>query len=137
MEENLKQAMNRVDPPDGFVARVMARVEAQSPAASKSFGRPASPWLAWWKYLMAHPVPAAAMVLMILVVLGVGVGHWRRPVLSPLSEHERMEGEKARAQMVLALKITGTQLSRMQQLLSHPSDGRVADHQKNQTGSTH
>jgi hypothetical protein len=86
---------------------------------------------------MPHPVPAAAMVLMILVALGVGVEHWRRPTLPPLSEHERMVGEKARAQMVLALKITGAQLSRMQQLLSHPSNGRVADNQINQTGSGH
>ena len=137
IEENLKQAMNRVDPPDGFVARVMARVEAQSPAVSKSFSWPGSPWLAWWRHLMPHPVPAAAMVLMILVALGVGVAHWRRPELSPLPEHEQMEGEKVRAQMVLALKITGTQLSRMQELLSHPPNGRVPGNQSDQSGSSH
>jgi hypothetical protein len=130
IEENLKQAMNRVDPPAGFVARVMARVAAPSPVVAKSFSRPASPWMAWWKSLTAHPVPAGAMVFIILVALGVGMAHWRRPALSPVSEHERMEGAKARAQMVLALKITGAQLLRMQELLSHPPAGRVPGDQK-------
>jgi hypothetical protein len=124
IEENLKQALNRVDPPDGFVARVMARVETQSPVVSKSFNRPDSPWLAWWKYLTAHPVPAGAMIFILLVALGVG--YLRRPALAPRSEHERMEGERARAQMVLALKITGSKLLQMQELLSHPPNGRVS-----------
>jgi len=123
IEDNLKQAMNRIDPPAGFVARVMARVEVQSPVVSKSFRRPDSPWLAWWKYLTAHPVPAGAMVFIILVALGVA--HLRQQSLAPLSDHERMEGEKARAQMVLALKITGSKLLQMQDLLSHPPNGRI------------
>jgi hypothetical protein len=62
------------------------------------------------------------MVIMILVALGVslGLGHARRQALPSISVQQRMEGEKARGQMMLALKITGQQLSRMHELLSHP-----------------
>lgn len=60
------------------------------------------------------------MTLAILVALGVGWGHWRQQALSPMSAQERMEGEKARDQLMLALKITGTELSRMHELLSQP-----------------
>jgi hypothetical protein len=137
IEEHLKQAMNRVDPPVGFVARVMARVAAQAPAVARPSRRPRSPWLAWWQYLTAHPAPAGAMVLVMLVALAVGVGQGRRPALSPRSERERMEGEKAKAQMLLALKITGAQLSRMQELLSNPANGRVPGDPRDQPGAGH
>ena len=125
-EEKLKQAMSRVDPPEGFAARVMARVEAQPPLASKPSANVHSPWWEWWRRLTAHPVPAGAMVLMVVVGLGVGLGHrWRQPSVS-VSEQQRLAGEQAKAQLLLALEITGTRLSRMNALLSPQAPGILA-----------
>lgn len=131
IEEKLKKALNRAEPPDGLVARVMARVEAQ-PTVSKSFQKPGFPWLAWWKYLTAHPVPAVAMVVAIVVALGVslGHGHVRRQALPSVSTQERIAGEEARDQMLLALKITGEKLSRMHELLSQSSPNGASRQQR-------
>lgn len=120
IENKLNQAMKRVEPPDGFAARVMARVETQTPAMSKPLTKPHSSWFTWWRYLIAHPVPAAAIVFTLLLVLAGVLAQGRRQALSATAEQERIEGQKARAQLLLALEITGAQLSRMHALLSQP-----------------
>ncbi len=121
IEEKLKQAMKRVDPPEGFVARVLARVEAQGRVAKAS--QPSSGWFDWLWNLASHPVPATAMVLILLLVLGIGLGHLWRPEAPSISEQERVAGQKASAQLMFALQITGAQLSRMHALLSQPQPG--------------
>ncbi len=151
IEEKLKRAMKRVDPPEGFMARVMARLEAQPPAAKS---RRWSPWLEWlwasWRRakvfghqensrspfayrrgnetlwtifrgaITAHPVPAGAMVVILLGALGTGLGHWRRQAPLSISEQEWIAGRKASAQLMFALEITGARLSQMHALLAQP-----------------
>ncbi len=117
-EEKLKRAMSRVDAPDGFAERVMVRVAAQSRASQRPSGKPHLLWLeSLWNWI-ARPVPAAAMAAVILVALGLGVGYWPRQAASTISERERIEGQKASAQLMLALEITGAHLSRMHALLA-------------------
>jgi UDP-N-acetylmuramyl pentapeptide synthase len=80
LDDELKNALRREEPPPGFAGRVMARVETKRPS------RP------WW---------AAAIAAAVLLAAGVEFEHQRRV---------RAEGEQARERVMLALQITGSKL---------------------------
>lgn len=87
-EVELQKALRREEPSPGFADRVLARVQAAPPSRTGR-SRPGR-WL------------AAAAVLVALLTSG-GVLRWR---------HERrLEGERARAQVELALEITSEKLN--------------------------
>lgn len=91
-EEELKKALVRREPPDGFTARVLARVNEQNRAklaVSGSFLQR----LRSWRLI---PVLAAA-----LVITG-GIAY---------QQHEReTRGEAAKKQLILAMRIAGSKL---------------------------
>ena len=92
-ENDLKQAMRRVPAPEGFAGRVLARV-----GVAAGFSRPAKTA----RYPRWRAVAAT-------LLLGMILGSW--------GVHETMErrrGEYARQQVLLALRITGTQVARAQ-----------------------
>lgn len=80
LDDELKYALRREEPPPGFADRVLARAEARQPARR------------WW------PVAIAATVLL---AAGLEFEHERRL---------RAEGEQAKQQVMLALEITGSKL---------------------------
>jgi hypothetical protein len=80
LDDELKIAMRREDPPPGFAERVLARAERRRTA------RP------WW---------GAAIAAMVLLAAGAEFEHQRRV---------RAEGEQAKQQVMLALRITGSKL---------------------------
>lgn len=82
-ERELREQLTAREAPAGFAARVMARVERKKKPA----------WAPAWRW-------AAAMALVAAAAAG-SVEHARE---------QRMEGERARAQVMLALRITGTTL---------------------------
>jgi predicted integral membrane protein DUF2275 len=96
-DKALRQALGRQEPPDGFTQRVMARV------AQDSAPRPVrDSWLSLftqpimrWAALAALAAVAAAMIL------GVHVYNVRR---------ERAQGEAAKQQLMLALRVAGSKL---------------------------
>jgi hypothetical protein len=88
LDDELKSAMRREEPPPGFADRVLARVEAKRPV------RP------WW---------AAAIAATVLLAAGVEFEHQRRL---------RAEGEQAKEQVMLALQITGSKLQIIKEKLN-------------------
>ena len=89
LEETLKQALRREEPPDGFAKRVLARLE--SPARPGLWAWLRSPGLRW--------ALAATLPLVLLVAFQYNAERRRRA-----------EGERAKAQMLTALRITADKL---------------------------
>lgn len=100
-EQELKKALERRKPSADFTERLFGRL-AEEPAA-------AAPW---WQNVLRWPssmAPALAMVCT-LVVLTTGSLVYR--------QHERaVQGERAKQQLLLALRITGQKLQATQRQL--------------------
>src|SRR5262249_5815811 len=94
LENDLRQAMRRVPAPEGFAERVLARVEDRR---SRLSGQAGSPVLHGWR--------AAAATFLLAAILGGWGAH---------ETMRRREGERARQQVLLALRIAGTQVARAQ-----------------------
>jgi hypothetical protein len=90
-DENLREALRRRQPPSGFAEGVFARVrELEAPP------KPSFPWR--W---IAAAVSAA-------LFLTVGLSVYR--------EHlRRIEGERAKEQVMFALRLTGSELRSVQE----------------------
>lgn len=92
-ERELRERLQPRAAPQGFADRVMARVP----------GRPAR----WnWPRFSA---PAWRWAIAAVLVVGVVIGGLER------ERQQRMEGERARDQVLLALRITGSTLREVQQ----------------------
>ena len=92
LETELKDALRRVPAPEGFAERVLAHVKEPRRETHSS----------WWR--------AIAATFLLAAVLGGWGAH-------ELIERRR-EGERAREQVLLALRITGTQVARAQREVS-------------------
>jgi uncharacterized membrane protein YdfJ with MMPL/SSD domain len=93
LEEQLKQALARQDPPEDFHARVLARVEEQRVRSSRGMWR----WWARW----AHSWPLAP-ALAALLVLSAGAIY---------QEHQRVaRGEAAKEKLLVAMRVAGAKL---------------------------
>ena len=86
LDNDLRQAMRRVPAPEGFAERVLARVNEPR----------REPRPVWWR--------AVAATLLLGAILGGWGAH----------EMRRREGERAREQVLLALRIAGTHVARAQ-----------------------
>lgn len=95
MEDHLREALRREEPPEGFAGRVMARIEAaRQPERTER-----REW--WWTAFRGPRLRwAAALASLALVAGGI---EYRR-------DQRRIEGEHAKEQVMLALRITGSKL---------------------------
>ncbi|HEX4038093.1 MAG TPA: hypothetical protein VHX37_08545 [Acidobacteriaceae bacterium] len=107
-EAELKEQLQLREAPAGFADRVMARIPAR-----REGRHPWAPVVRW----------ATAAVLVGAVVAG-GVEHDRR---------QRIEGERARAEVLLALHITGTTLNAVERRIQ--ADGASERSQQNAEGT--
>jgi hypothetical protein len=92
LDDALREALRREEPPEGFAGRVMARIEARKERGGAWGGLMAAfrgPRLRW-----AGAFAAAA--------LAIGTTAYQ--------ERQRAEGERAKTQVMLALRITGAKL---------------------------
>jgi hypothetical protein len=88
LENDLRHALRREPPPAGFASRVLQRIEhEQAPKRTR-----------WWRAVAAS------------VTLTALLGGWAAHTI-----HERREGERAREQVLLALKIAGEKVRYAQQ----------------------
>ena len=87
LEDELRHSLRRREPPAGFAERVLARARARE----REKRRPA---LFHWRWLAA----AAAVV-----VLAAGLHFFEE-------RRRRLEGERAKEQVMLALQVTGAKL---------------------------
>ncbi len=98
VERELRENLALRTPPPGFTSKVLARVdESRRPAPSRM---PAWRWVA-----------AAAVLTATAALAG---GHWEQ------HREQQIAGRRARAQVMLALRITGATLHQIQQKVQHP-----------------
>ena len=89
LENDLRNALRRESPPAGFASRVLQRIEHEQHAPRRT---------RWWR--------AVAASVTLTAILGGWAAH---------NIHERREGERAREQVLLALKIAGEKVRYAQQ----------------------
>jgi hypothetical protein len=93
LDEALRKALRREDPGPAFTAQVLARA-----AAERAKRR-------WWAALAAGPMRwAAAGALATLLVVGGTIEHYRE-------QRVREQGQAAKQQLMLALRIAGGKLN--------------------------
>ncbi len=93
LEDELRNALRRENPPEDFAAKVLARAAEQAWAR-----RP------WWPAGFELPrLRWAAAAVLCLILAVAGLEYWN-------ARTERTRGEKAKAQLMLALRITGSKL---------------------------
>lgn len=104
-DDALRQALRREEPPEGFAARVMRRVSAEAPPA------PVQPGLAD-RLRNAFRLPRLRWATAFAAVaLAVGAVQYRDAL------ERRAQGERARDQVMMALRITGDKLRMTQAMV--------------------
>jgi uncharacterized protein HemX len=130
-EDDLREALKRKDPGEGFTQRVMARVNQSKaentaqPAIKKVNGA----FLPWW---MHRPVWAVAVVAMLLLACGVGgyqYSEYRHAEENRIARQKQQqlqhEAERARDQAIMALEIARAKMNHVlqhAQLQAEPND---------------
>ena len=102
LEDDLKIALQRTEPSEDFVDRVLARVNQPPPPEPK-----------WWERLSVLLRPPRVQWMAASVVLSVMI-----PVaLVQYHKEQRMraEGEKAKEQLMFAVRVAGSKLHHVQQ----------------------
>jgi hypothetical protein len=101
LENDLKSALARREPPAGFAERVMARVPPTRKGPATRYT-----WMA-----------AAAAAL--IAILGGGAYEYQR------TQKLRVEGERAKAELVFALEIASQKLQHTKAKVRKISEGRI------------
>jgi len=130
-EDDLREALKRKDPGEGFTQRVMARVNqakaegTAQPATKKVNGK----FLSWW---MHRPAWAIAVVAMLLLAFGIGgyqYSEYRHAeenrIARAKQQQLQQEAERARDQAIMALEIARAKLNHVlqhAQLQAEPND---------------
>lgn len=102
LEDDLRAALRRTEPPPEFTGRVLAKLNAQAPAE-----------LPWWDMFGVLLRPPRLQWVALSVILSVmipfaGVQYQRERQL-------RAQGERAKEQLVFAFHVAGNKLHRVQQ----------------------
>jgi len=122
LEDELRQALRRREPPPGFTGRVLARVRREADARALENGggraqvarRPLWTGWSWFGARVRFGFAAVAAALLLAVALSV----WQRH----RAEQERRQGEAARAQVMEALRITRAQLNHVRAKVEAATD---------------
>lgn len=95
-DKELKSALRRREPPEGFAERVLARVATERVQST--------PQKEFWLAFFTQPLVRWASVAALGGALIAGGIHYRNV------QRERAEGEAAKQQLMLALRIAGSKL---------------------------
>jgi hypothetical protein len=136
LEDELRNALKRREPPPGFSGRVMARVEQLAEDRVRTAAKPAprrAPWVpsSWFGRQVSVSFGAvAALAAVVLLTIGVAVWQQHRIV------QERREGEAARAQLIEALRLTSSKLNHVRTKVRSVTDDGALDHAPNRHRSS-
>jgi len=97
LEDALLNALRREDAPEGFVLKVLARAEQQNSAANDA---QRTSWLS----IFSQPLLRWSAVAAVTICLVIGGIYYRN------LQRQRAEGEAAKQQLMLALRIAGSKL---------------------------
>jgi len=121
-EDELKNALQLQEAPDGFADRVLARTAGQAPRPLRSTWRDSL-----WN-VFAQPLLRWAAVAAVSVALVAGGIHYRNV------QRERAQGEAAKEQLLLALRIAGSKLqlakAKVDQINSDPTNFSQTENQQ-------
>ncbi len=101
LEDELRNAMRREEPPEGFAGRVLARVHEKKQSA-------------WTGIFSSRSLRWALAGAMCLALMVAGVEYKR-------AQDERARGEAAKQQLMLALRITADKLQLAQEKVQQHS----------------
>lgn len=112
----LRASLQRVDPPDGFADRLIARL----PDSSKAGQLPVrgSRWLSTWLTL---PRLAWSPAMAAVLAAFVGAGTWEYQQW----RDRRIQAERAREELVQALEITSEKVQNAKARLFRPGRGGI------------
>ncbi|HXP41421.1 MAG TPA: hypothetical protein VN833_14245 [Candidatus Acidoferrales bacterium] len=118
VEDELKNALRRREPPQGFTHRVLAR------AAEIGSRQADHAWRELWLKIFDQPLAPAnllrwATVTVLAAGLVVGGVHYRSV------QRERTQGEAAKQRLLLALRIAGRKLQLAKTRVDQINSGRV------------
>jgi hypothetical protein len=97
LEDALRNALRREDAPEGFVLKVLARAEQPNSAANDA---QRTSWLS----IFSQPLLRWSAVAAVTICLVIGGIYYRS------LQRQRAEGEAAKQQLMLALRIAGSKL---------------------------
>lgn len=132
-EDDLREALKRKDPGEGFTQRVMARVnQAQSekkPVQTKTEKKPNGAFLSWWIHRPGWTIAVVAILLLAFGIGGYQYSEYRHAeemrVARARQQQLQQEAERARDQAILALEIARAKLNHVlqhAQLQAEPND---------------
>lgn len=130
-EDDLRDALKRKDPGEGFTQRVMARVNQSKsegttqPAPKRVNGK----FLAWWTLRPAWIVAVVAVLLLACGIGGYQYSEYRHAeeirIARAKQQQLQQEAERARDQAIMALEIARAKLNHVlqhAQLQAEPAD---------------
>ncbi len=106
LEQKLKRALAREDPPAGLAGRVQARMAAREAAPAAPVSAPRR--LDW---LFGHGGRMALTGGLAVVIAIAGLAGYRL-------RQERIQGERAHAELMTALQVTAHQLTKVRHVLT-------------------
>jgi hypothetical protein len=129
-EDDLREALRRKDPGEGFTQRVMARVEQ---AKAEGNTRPAKKvngkFLSWWTLRPAWTMAVVAALLLACGIGGYQYSEYRHAeemrIARAKQQQLQQEAERARDQAIMALEIARAKLNHVlqhAQLQAEPAD---------------
>jgi hypothetical protein len=118
-EDDLREALKRKDPGEGFSQRVMARVEqAKAEGTAQPAKKANGSLLSWWRLRPAMTFAVVALLLLGFAWAGFEYSEYRHEQIAKkqqqqLEEARRQqeEAEHARDQAILALRIARSKLN--------------------------
>jgi hypothetical protein len=118
-EDDLREALKRKDPGEGFTQRVMARVEqAKAEGNTRLAKKSNGSFLAWLRVRPAWSFAAVALLLLGFAWGGYQYSEYRHEQLAKQEQQrleelkrQQVEAERARDQAILALKIARSKLN--------------------------
>jgi|SRR5712671_6449802 len=131
-EDDLREALKRKDPGEGFTQRVMAQVNQAQSESKPVLAKPKKSNGAFLGWLMHRPAWAIVVVAILLLAFGIGgyqYSEYRHAeemrIARERQQQLQQEAERARDQAIMALEIARAKMNhvlRHAQMQADPND---------------
>lgn len=134
-ENDLREALKRKDPGEGFTQRTMLRVNQARVNQAKAESRPLlakkshGAFLAWWQHRPAWAMAVVAVLLLAFGIAGYQYSEYRHAeemrIARAKQQRLQEEAERARDQAIMALEIARAKMNHVlqhAQMQAEPTD---------------
>ncbi len=119
LDDELKRALRRAEAPPGFADHVLARVVRENRTRQAA--------ISGWRQFFTRPILRLATAAALSTALVAGGAYYRH---AQMEKAQRAEGEAAKQQLMLALRIASTKLHLARSKVNDVSDGNQNRHEK-------